>query len=995
MARAGWKWLALAGLAACAPPVGEESEAVPVSSPPVQAAQVVAEEAPRQDPVLDSAQALEDARALVDDAWAALAAADLDAAREIAREAIEMLLALSELEADEAWIALLHVAGNVARLAQDTPTARAAWEKVHDVRSRTLPGDHMDLLLVRRNLANTMFSMGDLPGARALQELVLEAFERTRPEDHPDLLGVRLNLANTMRAMGDLPGARALQELVLEARERTLPEDHSYLFAARGNLANTMREMGDLPGARALQERVLEALERTLSEDHPDLLVAQGNLAGTMYMMGDLVGARVLQKRSLEAYERTLPQDHAHLLLARLSLAETIKAMGDLPGARALEERVLEAQERTLPQDHLHTLVARLNLAATIKAMGDLSGARALEERVLAVRARTLPEDHPDLLLARGNLAQTMAEMGDLAGARTLVAELVSGMRRRAVAALALSPREAREAVGTDTHWLSQALSSSEGAEALDRSGLFELVETRRMVATTAVQATRLAEADEELAPLAREAAEARARLNDLVAGAAREEYSEAAFGVELERLSALRDRAERTIRGALSERGIVADALSAPALASALPQGSAAVGFLRYARWRQGATTSRLEVGEDHLLAHVLSPDGELSRVELGTAAEIEHAVAAWRAAVGSPLTTRGVGLTGSLGDPPAEIAAGEELRRLLLEPLLEATGEEARTLLVCPDDMAFLVPLDALPLEGDRVGDRFRIVVEPFFSPFLQSTEPPEGETTFVALGGIDYGAEVDTSVVVLADRSPPVEASLRSGSERLVGELPGSRAEVVAIAGLFEKAFDRHPLPWMGDGASKAALVENAPNARYLHLATHGWFAPEAVKSILDESPAEQRAWQRLGLEERIIGFAPMTLCGLALAGANLGRDSLGRVPGILTAEELCSLDLSNCELAVLSACETNVGIRRAGQGIQSLQAALFAAGARTSITSLWKVDDAATRKLMELFYTYLWIEKLPKAEALWRAKTDLRSAGHPVRDWAAWVLSGDPR
>ena len=54
----------------------------------------------------------------------------------------------------------------------------------------------------------------------------------------------------------------------------------------------------------------------------------------------------------------------------------------------------------------------------------------------------------------------------------------------------------------------------------------------------------------------------------------------------------------------------------------------------------------------------------------------------------------------------------------------------------------------------------------------------------------------------------------------------------------------------------------------------------------------------------------------------------------MPGILTAEELATFDLRNCELAVLSACETNVGIRRAGQGIQSLQTALHAAGARTS-------------------------------------------------------------
>ncbi len=138
----------------------------------------------------------------------------------------------------------------------------------------------------------------------------------------------------------------------------------------------------------------------------------------------------------------------------------------------------------------------------------------------------------------------------------------------------------------------------------------------------------------------------------------------------------------------------------------------------------------------------------------------------------------------------------------------------------------------------------------------------------------------------------------------------------------------------------------------------------------------------------------GLAPMTLCGLAFAGANQGRDSLGRVPGILTAEELAGIDLSSCELAVLSACETNVGIRRAGQGVQSLQAALHAAGVRTAVTSLWKVDDAETRRLMELFYTYFWVEGLPKAEALWRAKCNLRAEGAAVSDWAGWVLSGDP-
>ena len=47
------------------------------------------------------------------------------------------------------------------------------------------------------------------------------------------------------------------------------------------------------------------------------------------------------------------------------------------------------------------------------------------------------------------------------------------------------------------------------------------------------------------------------------------------------------------------------------------------------------------------------------------------------------------------------------------------------------------------------------------------------------------------------------------------------------------------------------------------------------------------------------------------------------------------------------------------------------------------------------MMELFYTYLWVEKLSKSEALWKAKCDLRESGAAVRVWAGWVLSGDRR
>ncbi len=880
------------------------------------------------------------------------------------------------------------------------PEAHALALAVVDGCERTLSADDSLLLQARTLLALTMDELGDSKGSRKLRESVLASYERTLHPDHFLLIQAREHLAASMLDFGDFAGARAILETVLEAYSRRLPSDHPNVLAAQMNVASSMRKSGDYDGARSLQELVLAARERILPTDHHDLLDTRSRLAVSLKMMGDYGGARALQTNVLEAYDRLLPSDHPDCYRIRFDLANTLSALGDEDGALALTREVLTAYERLFPPDHPSIIRARANYATSLTKAGDLAGALALDAAVYEVLTSRLPRDHPELLIARQNLSHAKLRMGDLAGARALQNEQFAGIRAHVLGSLALAPRQARRAVATQSKSLARLLTLSAAAEPELRAQAFELIETMRLVATESARSLHQFDADPELGPILAEAASVRGELNNLIGGAGKTQADSEAIATELTRLVIERDRLEGVANRRLAERGVVTQPVSIQALAKQLDANEAVVGFRRIPRYfaieavRDGPSV-------DLLLAHVLRADGTLTRLDLGPTAEFEELARAWRAELGAPLL-RGVQVEGEAGN--LEMKAGVSLRERLLDPVLDAAGADVQRLFVCADDLVFLIPLEALPLDdegAERLGDRVRIVSEVSFARLLSSNEPHEGEPLLLALGGVDYDAAGTAPEGLLAN-SPPIDEeeneagearATRSAMPTKFNKLLQSRYEAEATAELFEEAFDVKPALLTRKQTTKAALFEAAAGKRYVHLATHGWFAPESVRSTEDVQ-ASDKTGAHMGLEERIHGFAPMTLCGLALAGANRGPDALGRVVGILTAEELCSMDLSSCELAVLSACETNVGIRRAGQGIQSLQAALYAAGARTSITSLWKVDDAATRRLMELFYTGLWIEKLPKSEALWQAKTAMRQEGHPPGAWAAWIMTGDP-
>jgi CHAT domain-containing protein len=135
-------------------------------------------------------------------------------------------------------------------------------------------------------------------------------------------------------------------------------------------------------------------------------------------------------------------------------------------------------------------------------------------------------------------------------------------------------------------------------------------------------------------------------------------------------------------------------------------------------------------------------------------------------------------------------------------------------------------------------------------------------------------------------------------------------------------------------------------------------------------------------------------------LALAGADRADEfDRDENEGLLTAEEVTTLDLRGVDLVVLSACQTGVAGTVAREGRLGLTRAFHLAGARAVIASLWPVDDDATATWMERFYAARAAGVVSAGEAVGRASREMiaarRAAGldtHPFT-WAAFTPSGD--
>lgn len=400
-------------------------------------------------------------------------------------------------------------------------------------------------------------------------------------------------------------------------------------------------------------------------------------------------------------------------------------------------------------------------------------------------------------------------------------------------------------------------------------------------------------------------------------------------------------------------------------------------------------------------LMAFVVRQDDEgPAALALGSSVAVDSLVAAWRRAL----------LSAPENDRAAARrvrALGDSIRRRTWDPLAPWTAEAKRILIVL-DGTLQLVNLSALPsksgigylieelpaqvlLTAER--DVMRGATRPAPGGGLLAMSPASARGAAGAAGAADALAR-SRGAPDPQEGKTPCEV-LRTDRLR---ELPASAQEVQDVTALWRGAPGRGAgLDYQGAAATESAFRAHCAGRAVLHLATHGFFLQCATASGAPRARGSRGA----DLAPPSVGHdSPLLRSGLLFSevfGATRGPGPSD--DGILSAEEVGGLDLSQARLVVLSACETGLGTIEGHEGLLGLRRAFAIAGAGSVVASLWPAGDTSTLALMQSFYA-AWLQRgLEVPNALREASLErLRERRRSGRDtsplyWATFVATGD--
>ncbi len=807
------------------------------------------------------------------------------------------------------------------------------------------------------------------------------------PPDDPWFAVPTNNLAGLYRDLGRYSDAEPLLDRSLRLRADATRPDSTALATANLNLAELYRLQNRSQEAAARYAEALRLARRARGKDDPALVwfLIQNAVYGAE--QGAPQRAESLYREALAVLDRAGGPASLAAQTAN-DLADLMAKQAHFAAAESLYQQALATREELLGPSHPDVALTLTGLARCLHASGAGHDAPALQLLKRACDILDATHAEPEARIeAHATRAFLLADRGDLraaVGSMAIALDQVEVLRPKRGAAEASRVRFlAGHSHDADAmvRWclsLGETGRAIEVVERLRARAFLDRVAGAEMDVLADVPAAERTALEAQVAAAHTQLGELQRRLARLLENQAQkgDERRRQIAQIEIERDTAARDleRAQESLLGA------------SPAWRARLAESSAQIHVAGIAArapaqgcivlFRIGAETSyafAIPPPPQQPQAWELAIPPDVARswgVAPGplTAAALETAVAGSGAfGSGNPtalasrlMRVRGIGRLADVGAkngvaPPERL--GQSLydlwRVLIPAPLWDQLVRAPETILV-PDGALCQLPFEALVVAAKDASTAPRYWLD-------------DGPVIRYALSGASLIAPGNGT----AERAPDVSGGNAAAPVPLPEVLSvsapafapnGPFAALPATAretAVLRAALGRMPMTILqGKDATEPNVRRALPGKRYLHLATHGIVDPKRDQSL-----------------------AGIVLTPPAQPTRETAAD------GWLQLFEIYDLRL-DCDLAVLSACETGVGTYVAGEGVYALSRGFLAAGAQQVVASLWSVEDESTATLVGGFLGGVIASgRHPDASETARALRDAKRRIRSRKEWSA--------
>jgi len=346
-------------------------------------------------------------RALAGQAALCRAAGRVAAARDRAREAIEVVARTPSVAAESEALALVE-AGRAALELGDLRETRAALEHAVELAEAAAPGVGRDEALVAalQGRAQAHRIAGNLQASDVDLQRALEVAERAFGAWSLEVADVLNDLGMLGKFSGAFEASAGHLQRAMAIIERIGGRSHPDLGAVLHNLGGLAHARGEYEAAEPWARRAVEVHERALGPDHPATIADRVALAAILQGRGELPEAEQLLADALVDLERLLGPEHHEVAVAVNNLAAIAQARGDLPAAEQWYRRAIAIKEARGESESTSMAITLNNLGTVLRAAGRAVEARNLYGHALRILERTVAEGHPNLRAVRLNLAR-------------------------------------------------------------------------------------------------------------------------------------------------------------------------------------------------------------------------------------------------------------------------------------------------------------------------------------------------------------------------------------------------------------------------------------------------------------------------------------------------------------------------------------------------------------------------------------------------------------